>query len=329
MRRGFTFICAILILIGYSWARKRQPAPEPTSFAIGRHTFFDSGPPHNFYEIFVVSGTASGTSVKKMILTPGVDACTLPAKVETSSASLKQPISELLGAINPCSISEKDLHRELKRCKKCLVFSYVDVSMQVQCGPQSRLIQSKILDKDMFDPRPNTPKNTSWTMQLLSRLDEAVGPGVMNQPMFLFADAGQPATENFDSAVLSELGSGKYDELFPNAPDKPSTLYVDASKPRPHPSVRLASVDPFTPENIVMPSYPNMAALAHVQGQVSLTFYIGSDHMPTGVSIQSGSPLLRGAVTKAVSRWRFKEAGSLQIVHATVAFELNCPIQAK
>jgi hypothetical protein len=42
---------------------------------------------------------------------------------------------------------KKPLRRELKRCKKCLVFSGADVVLQVQCGTETCLIRTDILDK--------------------------------------------------------------------------------------------------------------------------------------------------------------------------------------
>lgn len=326
MGRGITATCVILVLISCAWARKRRSAPVPTSFTIGRHTFFDFGPPHDYYELFIVSGMATGTSVKRITLTPTIDACTLPARVETASASLNQPISELLGGMNPCSIPEKELHRELKRCKKCLVFSGVGVVMRVQCGDQTRLIQSKILDKDIFDPRrANTPKDTSWTMRLLSRLDDAVGPGVMSKPMFAIPSSTPGAKPALDSTVIKDISQGDYDRLFPNAPDKASALYINSQKTAPHSIVRLVSVEPFSPVVSKLPPYPGIAKLAHVEGDVSFDFYVGVDGHPTGLTFDAGPALLHGAVTAAVNNWSFDEKGSLQKVRATIKFDLNCP----
>jgi hypothetical protein len=328
MRRCALVVCAILALCGSASPRKPHPAQMPDQFIIGRHTSFDFGPPNDYYELFIVSGTAMGSSIERITLTPAIDACTLPAKVETVSASLKQPISALLGGMNPCSISDKELHRELKRCKKCLVFSYADVAMQVQCGGQRRVIQSKILDRDMFDTMTaKTPKDTSWTMRLLSRLDDAVGPSVIEKPMPLFGYVGRSSTADPHSPLSVSLGEGNFDDLFPNAPDKVSSLYIDAEKPGPHPSVRLVSVEPFTPESFALPLYPGIAALAHVQGTVLVSFYVGTDGHPTGLTFEASSPLLRGGIIDAISQWSFRKKGSLQRVHATIAFDLNCPVR--
>ncbi|MFZ0639419.1 MAG: energy transducer TonB [Candidatus Acidiferrales bacterium] len=330
MRRGGIIVCAIVIASTYALARRLPPAAPPSQFVVGRHTSLDFGPPHDYYEIFVVSGVGGDTSVERITLTPAADACILPAKVETSSASLGQPVSELFGGMNPCAIPEKELRRELKRCKKCLVFSYAEVAMQAQCGAQTRVIRSEILDKDMFDPKAaKTPKNTSWTMQLLSRLDGAVGPGVMDKPMFAVWDEDQSSSGEASSAALRDISTGKYDGLFPSAPDKLSGLYLAAEKPVSHPSVRLVSIEPFKPQAAALPPYPGIARLAHVEGDVSFSFYIGTDGRPTGLVFQAGPALLRGAVTQAVADWSFQHAGSVQELHATMEFKLNCPIQPK
>jgi len=46
----------------------------PDQFLIARHTFFDFGPPSDFYEIISVRGTGSGTTIERsrssLLVTP-------------------------------------------------------------------------------------------------------------------------------------------------------------------------------------------------------------------------------------------------------------------
>jgi|SRR5580658_104027 hypothetical protein len=171
MRRS-VIPCAVLVLSSAAFGQTHSAAPAPPDqFEIGRHTFFDFGPPSDYYELFVVRPTVNGTSIERITLTPSVDSCTRQAKLEVASASINESIAALLGSTNPCAIPEKELRRELKRCKKCLVFSGADVAMEVECGGQSRVIRSDILDKDMFDPAANTPNGrcsccSVWTKRL-------------------------------------------------------------------------------------------------------------------------------------------------------------------
>jgi TonB family protein len=318
------FICAAILVCTAASARDpKADAAAPTRLEIGRHTFLDFGPPTDYYEVLVVRPTENGSSIERLTLTPGY-ACTLP-KVEVASASIDESVANLLGKTNPCTIPEKELRRELKRCKKCLVFSGADVSMQFQCGAQSRIIRADILDRDMFDPAPNTPKHTSWTMQVLTRLDQAVGPGVMDKPVFPLSGDTAPSLEPTNSALRQELNSGKYDALFSGAPDKPSDLYRSAQNPPPAASVRLVSSSPFVPVMPVLPGYPPIAKLARVDGQVVLKMDVDGNGHAANVVFESGHPLLRGAVEAAVSKWSFPVEAANQYVEATIEFKTNCP----
>ena len=142
----------------------------------------------------------------------------------------------------------------MKRCKHCLIFSGANISVQVQCGHETRIIRSDILDKDIFDPAASTPKHTSWTMQLLARLDQALGPGVMDKPMFPMPDAEKAAVKaDQASEALLDVSAGKYDGLFKGAPDRPSDLYRAAQVRPAVPTVRLHSSTPFQPSKLQLP----------------------------------------------------------------------------
>ncbi|HXX46336.1 MAG TPA: energy transducer TonB [Candidatus Acidoferrales bacterium] len=319
-------LVSALVLCGSALAQTEvQPTPEPDRFDVGRDTFFDFGPPFNYYEVFIVRPAAAGSSVTRILLTPVVDACFLPAKVEAGSARLEESVSDLLGPINPCEIPEKVLRQEEKRCKNCLVFSGANVSMQVPCGAGSRVIKAKVLEQDWFEKFPNTPKNTQWTMTLLERLDKAIGPGVMDKPTFPAAAAGQPSDAILDPEIRSNLASGKYDALFEGASDKPSDLYVAAQKQPVVPTARVLSVEPLNPETLVQPEFPPLARLAHFEGSISVTFEVGFNGAPINLMLESGPSLLYGAAMNAVKQWRFPESASGQRVHATFEFKTNCP----
>src|SRR5271156_6008696 len=202
MRRRVIF-CALLISCNAAFGQAHSAAsPPPAQFAIGRRTFFDFGPPFNYFDLFVVRPTTSGTAIERISLTPPGGSCAQPAKVEVATATISESIPTILGTTSPCAVPEKQLHRELKRCKKCQVFSGANVAMEVQCGNQTRVIRSDILDRDMFDPAANTPEHTAWTMHLLQLLDKAVGPSVMDKPIFPTDESGAPPLDHPDSPVL-------------------------------------------------------------------------------------------------------------------------------
>ena len=322
-------IYSFLILCGGALAQSRRlSSPLPDQFVLARHTFFDFGPPTDYYELYLVEPSASGTSIERITLTPAVDVCNQPATIETASSTLSESVASLLGTTNPCAIPEKELRRERKRCKKCLTFSGANVAMQVQCGGQTRIIRSDILDRDMFDPASNTPKNTSWTMNLLTRLDHTLGPGVMDKQAFPAGDDSPSGTVSAPQAVR-DIGSGKYDVLFVGAPDKPSDLFHAAQVHPVVPSVRLLNSSPFQPLESPLPKYPALARVAHVQGQVSFNVAIDANGSPANFTLVNGHPLLVASVQNAVSNWKFPKELAGQQTEATIEFATNCPAKSK
>jgi hypothetical protein len=315
---------ALLSVCAMTQAKDRKPSPPmPDRFVIGRDTFFDFGPPFHYVELLLVSPSGEGTSIERVILTAGYK-CTLPPKIEVAKTTMKQSVADLFGATNPCTIPQKDLNRELKRRKHQLVFSGANISMQVQCGGQTRIIRSDILDRDMFDPRANTPEHTSWTVGILAQLDHALGSGVVDQPMItLPGDAGGSA-QRPDSPTIQEIAAGKYDPLFPGTTDKPSQIYLSTKQAIPTPTVSLVKSSPFTPILAPLPQYPVIARAASVEGTFTFRVDVQADGRTTNFAVESGAPLFRGAMEDASHGWVFPNQAAGQRVVVTVEFALNC-----
>lgn len=327
--RCFAIIGAILILCGAASAQKHPPSPEePTQFEIGRRTFFDFGPPFNFYELFLVRPTANGTSVNRITLTPTGMGCNAHPIVETKSATIAESLQALMGTTNPCTIPEKQLRHELKRCNKCRGFSGAVVVMQVRCGDQPRFIRSDILDRDMFDPGAKTPEHTSWTMKLLETLDRAMGPSPMDKPIFSIGNGKNQPIDAADAPILEDVSAGKYDQLFQGAPDKPSDLhhaYSTAPDNPPQPSVRLVSSVPIDANAFIPPIYPPTASAARSENRVSATIQIGANGNVTSVLAYTGQPIFRRAVENAVLSWRFPLDAANLTDQVIFEFTMKCP----
>jgi hypothetical protein len=234
MRLGL-LLWTIVALCSPAWPRRHKVAPAmPDYFVIGRDTFFDFGPPNDYYDLYVVRPIGAGSSVERISLTPPGAFCRSVPRVEVASAALPQSPAELLGSNNPCVIPGKVLRKETKRCKHCVVFSGANVTIQVPCGDQTKIIRSNILDRDMFDPHANTPHETSWTMALLARLDHALGPAAVDKStLFQLTYPDTSSIKGADPAVMADLKSGKFDDLFIGASNKPSQLYAQAVAPPP------------------------------------------------------------------------------------------------
>ena len=333
MRWGAVIIAAmlritVLLLTGLFFGGPLSVAQKgnvdfPGKIVIAQHSFIDVGLPNDFYELIQLIPAAEGVSVERVLVTPEGQACLQPAKVEARTAVLQKSMGELLENKNPCVIPEKELRRELKRCKKCLTFSGMNVTMEATCGGVSRRIRMDILDRDLFDANPNTPENTSWTMKVLEQVDAATGPGGLDSP--IIATGGQgPIAPVSETATVRALRQGVFDPLF-GADAEISQIIREAEEPPlPPPSVELISATPFMPIAPEMPHYPAIANAARQEGRVDFTFEVGSDGKVGNVVIISGNKLLEVSVREAVGKWKFPPEANGHSGKGTLEFKLNC-----
>lgn len=311
------------IAVGTLRAGKTEP-PRPDHFLIGRRTYFDFGPPSEFYEVFSARTAGDGgTLIERIQLTPPGDLCTQSAMVETATASIKESVSELLGKTNPCAIPARDLNREIKRCKNCLHFSGADVVMQVACGSENRRIRMEVLDKDMFDANAGTPEHTSWTMKLLGRLDRVLGSTIMDRPIFGLGDSAA-SSKPVATPLLSDLQSGVLDGLFGKSTYTPSGLFRESRVPPPKQTVDLAESSPARPVTYDLPKYPPIARVAHVSGLVKFVVKVEADGHTSSPVFSSGNPILQKAVATSVADWLYPVDMAGQDINAAIEFNMNC-----
>jgi TonB family protein len=301
------------------------PAPPPNQFEIGRDEIFKGGPPQDFYDLYVVRSTPGGASIQRVSLTPAADKCTMPATVETASATLNESISALLGNGNPCAIPEKEVIREQKPCKKCSVTTGTVIEMQVECGAQTRLIRSDVLDKYMFCPASKKSDEALSTENLLQRLDQALAPKVPPPPA-----TPNPGTEPLNSIdptspIFQDLAAGEYDPLFASAPDKPSEIFRAAQNTS-HPlNVKLVRSTPLAPEGFIPPEYPDAAKLARIEGTVTFSIEIDPAGRATNLILDTGPQKLQETIKDAIKSWRFPKSAANQIVETAIQFTITCP----
>ena len=303
-------------------AQKTSSTKFPGEITIGVHTFIDVGPPNDFYQIYILRASSHGADVERLTVTPAGTVCIQPPTVERATAHLDQSLPALLQGKNPCLIPEKALEKERARCKHCPVFSGADVNMQVQCGQATRTLRMDILDRDMFDPDPNTPPNTSQTMALLNKLDGVLGRGVLQRPMF---DLSTHTSTKAHSEAIDELREGKFDALFKGDPDKPSQLYMESQKAYPAPTITLVSVSPIAPISPKFSPYPPIARLTHVEGLVRFGLKVSSIGTSSDIRFLSGPAMLKAYTIAAISKWKFSPAAAGKNIRGTIDFALNCP----
>jgi len=319
--RSFQIAAIVLLLCGISEAQSGNVG-MPDSIVIARNTFWDFGPPFDYYDLIQIKNDAQGLALDQVLVTPSGGSCMQPAIVEERAVILHKTMADVLQGRNPCSIPEKELHRELRRCKKCLSNSGVNVTMQVSCGGTDRKLRMDILDRDIYDRRTQTPANTSWTMSLLSHLNDALGPGSEDKPIFNMGPAEHHEVP--DTALVREVGYGKFDQLFGLQAGVSQIVHEAVQAPLPPPSVAIESVTPVVPISPKIPVYPPIAQLANVEGLVNVRFDITSEGNVQNLVVLDGPKMLERAVADSVSTWTFPQSAWGGKGQAAIRFNLNC-----
>ena len=321
--RGKSVQCIgfILLLCGIC-AAQNGIVGSPDSLVIARDTFWDIGPPFNYYDLIQIKTDPQGLAVDQVLVTPHGQACMQPATVEERATVLHKTMADFLQGKNPCAIPEKELHKELKRCKKCLVFSGVAVMVQARCGGTDRRIRIDILDRDIYDRRTQTPSNTSWTMNLLSQLNQLLGPGSEVKPVFPVEPEERRRFP--DTALVQAIADGGFDDLFGAQAGISQIVHEAEQSPPPPPSVSITEVLPISPISPKMPIYPPIAMAARIEGLVNVTFEIGSEGQMRSIAVIDGPKMLQQSVAEALAGWRFPESSWGSSGRAAIQFRMNC-----
>ncbi len=304
-------------------AQGTQPG-FPSQVLLARHMYFDFGPPFDFYEILSLKDEGSSTRVERILVTPAGNACIQPPTVETNVAKISESLFQVMQGKNPCDIPEKALRRELKRCKHCLHFSGVNITLSVSCRNGDRQIRADILDRDLFDRSAKTPQDTSWTTAVLGQVDGSLGSSVMEKPAFSLGDPKANPLHPADSVMLESLENGGYDGLF-NSGKKISEIYRESLQTSRLPSVELLGMTPAIPVSAEPPPYPPIARAARVEGEVSISFDVSPSGKVDRLSFVSGPEMLRGTVSNTASRWQFPKSVDAHHEEVKISFRLNCP----
>jgi len=278
----------------------------------------------DYYEIVSVQPGKDRLSVHKITLTPPVDVCFRPAKIEMAAAKLPLTVAELFEQIDPCQFSDKELRREEKRKSDMPRFSGVETTLRLRCGNKVRTIQTELLDRDLFDRYPQTPKYTSWSAKVLKTLDNAIGNRVMDKPALQAFMPAEAPLKLEQSALIDSLREGKYDSLFGKVPDQPSDLYRQAQFPPAIPSLELVSSTPFTPADANNLKFPPIAQVVHLGGEVILHLKVGDHGKVKSVQAMTGPVLLQNTSKEIVRNWYFPEAPEDQEIEVKLSYNLNC-----
>jgi TonB family protein len=186
-----------------------------------------------------------------------------------------------------------------------------------------------ILDRDIYDSRAPTPTNTSWSMRVLSKLNESLGPGSEAKPMFQIGVAPHHDVPN--TPLIQAIREGKYDALFGKEQGVSQIVHEAELPPPPLPSVQVLSVIPYFPVSTETPGYPPIAIAARVEGIVHARFDVTPDGKAQNIvfEYQSNLGMLQGAVGESISKWNFPQPAWGQSGKVAIRFALNCQVNSQ
>ncbi|HEX7961775.1 MAG TPA: TonB family protein [Terriglobales bacterium] len=131
------------------------------------------------------------------------------------------------------------------------------------------------------------------------------------------------STEADPTAVMSNIPGdvNKLTRLFAGDPLPPPVLSQPDAIAEPKPAKETAREEQLharQPIRIVHPTYPNLAQLRHVEGDVILELRIGSNGKVQTARTLSGDPLLREAAEQAALKWQYPPLKGNQLPTFTV-----------
>lgn len=322
----------VLLIRGTCVAQEHgNPAKFPSEVVIARDSFIDIGPPFNYYDLTFLRAEGETMDVERVSLNPPADACYPRAEIKTAHVVLHESLPSVMQFTNPCDIPEKALKAELKRRHKRghLVFSGMNVTIEVQCAAGLRTIRADILDRDIFDEHPSTPKYTAWSHAVFEKLDKAAGDNPWDTPVFAKSETMSSPPSPSQSTALQAISDGKYDAIFGDIADRPSKLYRLAQNPPRQPFIELTKSDPVRPNTYMDPTYPPIAKAAHVNGTVEFHLAISAEGAAKDVTIDSGPKMLWQTTSDAIAKWKFSPEDSGKVVQGSIRFGLNCASEGK
>jgi outer membrane biosynthesis protein TonB len=94
------------------------------------------------------------------------------------------------------------------------------------------------------------------------------------------------------------------------------------------PCARSGTNDPVLRSSL-MPTYPAIAATAHIEGDVSASFVLDRTGTVVSVKIPSGPPLLARSTESNIRSWKFVSGSDKSALHRTFYTKFTCRISPR
>lgn len=262
--------------------------------------------------------------------------------VQSAEVRLKnRTIGDLVGKNNPCAVNPRDLANAIKKYStRDAVFETFSAGVVATCGSKTTVLGLPHMSQVGMKKLKSAEARLGRLWALMSDVTE---PAFGKDDLFHErTEAEDMVLQRAGQATVPELASGRYDEGLAVAMggniggSSGGTSFRDLLRDYRGPitgaeanaaDLSIVVVDPqhrfalFT-----KPKYPPLAALARIQGDVSMRVAVDrSTGEVRGVEPLSGDKLLQESAMTAARSWRF-EPNSVtgESISLTMRFALSC-----
>lgn len=315
--------------------------PTPSQMYIVSAAFSDFGP---LFYYRVLDVRTEGPDVLIRYARIGWTNPSFCARKIVQSAQVRlrnRTIQDIVKANNPCAVNPRDLAATVKKYSILAAhFETFSAGVVVTCGPTTSVLE--LPDESKVDLKKLKSANTTMS-RLWDLISAVVGPAFGDDDIFQGrTEAEDLALQRAGQEIVPELASGRYDKGLAAALHGNDITWL-------HPSIRdllkdyrgpitsseakaaafsivLVNAEQYRFSAFAKPDYPVLAALARIQGDVTMRLTVDP---PTGevtsVEASSGNRILQDNAVATAKNWRLEpNSAGAEKVSVTMRYTLQC-----
>ena len=258
------------------------------------------------------------------------------AQVRLSNRTIK----DLVKGNNPCAVNPRDLAATVKKYSITAGhFETFSAGVVATCGPMTHVLE--LPDESKVDLKKLKSANSKMG-RLWDLISDVVHPAFGKDDIFQGrTEAEDLVLQRAGQEMVPELGSGHYDEGLAAAMHGNRTGWrhpsfrdllndyrgpITNSEAKAAFSIVLVDADQYRFKAFAKPDYPVLAAMARIQGDVTMQLSIDlATGDVTSVEASSGNKILQDNAVAAAKKWRLEpNSAGAEKVSVTLRYSLQC-----
>jgi TonB family protein len=263
--------------------------------------------------------------------------------VQSAQGRLRnRAIKDLVKANNPCAVNPRDLAATVK--KYSITAGHLETfsaGVVSTCGPTTSVLE--LPDESKLDLKRLKSANAKMG-RLWNLISDVVDPAFGNDDIFQGrTEAEDLVLQRAGQEIVPELASGRYDPGLAAAVHGNDSIWrqpslrgllndyrgpiTNAEAKAAALSVVLVGAEQYRFSVFANPDYPPLAAMARIQGDVTLRLTIDpATGEVTSVEASSGNKILQDTAVAAAKKWRLEpNSTGAEKVSVTMRYTFQCP----